>query len=111
MIGIFGRDDSAITYERVGTILWLKPTRWERAGDRWVCDVDIKMDTAGIGESAVTTSQGIQLPTFSNAVFQGRQRFRSGLPEYFVCRGSPVPPNEDGLVQGYVVRCVLTREK
>ena len=101
----------SVTYEMVGTILGLKPSRWERAGDRWASDVDIKMETSGIGESAVTTSQGIKLPTFANAMFQGRQRLQSGKPECFVCRGSPVPANENGLAQVYVLRCTLTREE
>jgi hypothetical protein len=99
----------SITYEHVGTILWIKPTRWERAGDRWVSDVDMKVETAGINESAVVASQVVQLPMFANAAYQGRQRLQSGRPEYFVCRGSPVPAKADGIVPLYVVRCTLTR--
>jgi hypothetical protein len=104
-----GRVAPSISYVHIGTIFKTKPARWERSGDGWACDLAAELETSHVGESSVKVTEGIRLPTFNITKLEGRRRFQSGRPEYFLYRGAPAPPSEEGMVPVYVARVVLTR--
>ena len=108
-VNSIGRIVPSFSYGNIGMKFDTEPARWKRSSGGWVCDLEAELETCHIGESSVKVTEGMRLPTFNTTKLEGRRRFQSGQPEYFLCCGVPTPLSEEGTVPVYVARVVLTR--
>jgi len=91
-----GQTRPSISYHAHGSIVYFKPTQWNRTVTPSYCTTAAGLEYTGFNETGVEAAKEVNLPEFLEMKLEQQLRLQSGIPQYFTMTGCPVPPNKSG---------------